>query len=184
MRLISSHPVSDSFVLVIKASLLASRGAKWLRKWHQREARLGDDMEGPSWPSYQALIQDIQNFQYVDIKRSMLTADDRFLLCYPPSLQWALHPTLISSLIVLYVWVSTSPDRPTYEKLVHILPCLTWSLLQEPFASWENAQDAYATNIHQSCQTVMEIWHSIPSNLDLCLFMTPLVALLVQSLMA
>lgn len=59
----SSHPIADTFVLVIKASIVLSRAAKWLREWDQRDIVDGDKMEGMKWPTYRQLVIDIQAFQ-------------------------------------------------------------------------------------------------------------------------
>lgn len=62
-----SHPVPDTFLLVVKASLLMSRTSKWLQEWHQREMHENDELAGLSWPSFIELIDDIYAFQYVPL---------------------------------------------------------------------------------------------------------------------
>jgi hypothetical protein len=53
----------DTFILVVKASIILSRAARWLREWHQRDIVDGDEMDGMKWPSYRALVADIHTFQ-------------------------------------------------------------------------------------------------------------------------
>jgi len=57
------HPIPDTFILVVKASLLMARSAKWLQEWHQRDMCENDEMNGLSWPSFIDLTRDIHLFQ-------------------------------------------------------------------------------------------------------------------------
>ena len=63
------------------------------------------------------------------------------------------------------------------EQLMYILPSLALCLLQEPFAQWSENFDPITTSIQQSCEDIMRLLHLIPTNLDISLIMTPLVAL-------
>ncbi|CAD6586875.1 MAG: hypothetical protein TREMPRED_004578 [Tremellales sp. Tagirdzhanova-0007] len=61
--LFSNHPICDSFVLAVKASILLSRVNKFIMAWMQRKIVPGDDLAGLQMPEYLQLVNDIRAFQ-------------------------------------------------------------------------------------------------------------------------
>ncbi|GMK56536.1 hypothetical protein CspeluHIS016_0303760 [Cutaneotrichosporon spelunceum] len=147
------HPVPDPFVLVIKASLLLGRIARWVYEWNQRVLQPGDSYEGMKMTTFLQLVDDIGVFQ------SHL----------PPELK---H--------VYRLVDSGSMNQFTADLLsVHVFPNLALMLLHEPFMEWDsgNGPNMQAVAAVQSgFERIMGIVHLIPSQLDLSVVVTPILA--------
>jgi hypothetical protein len=61
--------------------------------------------------------------------------------------------------------------------MVHILPNIALCTLYEPFVDWDSAIDRYLPSIQRAYEGVVGMLHLIPSNLDVSLIMTSLLAL-------
>lgn len=147
------HPVPDPFVLVVKASLLLGRIARWVYEWQQRVVQPGDRHEGMRRPSFIKLIDDIDAFQ----------------THLPPELK-NLYRLVDSGSINQF-----SADLMT----VHVFPNLALMLLHEPFMEWENEEGpnmGAVAAVQSAFERIMGIIHLIPSQLDITIVFTPLLA--------
>lgn len=147
-----NHPIPDPFVLVIKASFLLGRVARWIYEWQQRVVQPGDDLEGIKMESFIKLSADIQAFQ----------------------------GSLPSALKNVYRLVDSGNMNTFSAELlsVHIFPNLATMLLYEPFMDWDNkTPNMSAVHVVQrSFESIMGLVHLIPSQLDITLVLTPLLA--------
>ncbi|WVQ98640.1 hypothetical protein IAU59_005770 [Kwoniella sp. CBS 9459] len=57
------HPVTDSFVMTIKATILMNRVNRFARRWKNRHLRENDDYEGMNKPEFRDLANAISCFQ-------------------------------------------------------------------------------------------------------------------------
>jgi hypothetical protein len=64
--------------------------------------------------------------------------------------------------------------------MVHILPSIAIALLYEPFMSWDSPQCPCVAQVQKAYEAVIGVLHLIPSNLDVSLVVTPLLALCVD----
>ncbi|ORY29350.1 hypothetical protein BCR39DRAFT_532444 [Naematelia encephala] len=150
--LMTNHPISDSFVLTVKASILLSRTARWLRDWQQRDIVPGDDLDGLKSPEYSRIITDIYNFQTsipIALKNVFRIVDQTS----------AGHPGFDASLL-----------------MVHILPNIALCLINEPFVDWRAHINSPLTQVQKSYEAMIGVLHLIPSNLDVSLIFTSLLA--------
>lgn len=147
------HPVPDPFVLVVKSSLLLGRIARWVYQWQQRVVQPGDAQEGMNVPSFRKLVDDIDAFQ------SHL----------PPELK------------NVYRLVDSGNMNQFSADLmsVHVFPNLSLMLLHEPFMDWDEGSGpnmAAVAAVQGAFERIMGLVHLIPSQLDITLVFTPLLA--------
>lgn len=62
-------------------------------------------------------------------------------------------------------------------QLVHVLPNIAFCLIQEPFVEWKNPSAQGVQHIQKSYEGVVGMLHLVPTNLDVSLIMTPVMAL-------
>ena len=61
----TNHPVVDSFVMHVKATVLAGRVARFQRKWRDRKLRPNDDLHGMQKADFKQLDSAISCFMCV-----------------------------------------------------------------------------------------------------------------------
>ncbi|WVR06053.1 hypothetical protein IAU60_003081 [Kwoniella sp. DSM 27419] len=144
-----SHPVEDSFIFVVKGSMLMSLSAQWLRDWQQRERVPGDTMRGPQTDSFKALILRIDAFC-----TGMPSALKNVLRLYDSNAGVTFDANLLS---------------------IHIIPNIAICLVYEPFVQWQ-PYDPATIAMQKAYESIVSVLHLIPSNLDITLIMTPLLA--------
>lgn len=149
---LTHHPVPDPFVLVVKSSFLLGRVARWIFDWQQRVVQSGDELDGMSMPSFIKLNQDITAFQ----------------------------ASLPNALKNVYRLVDSGSMNTFSAELlsVHIFPNLSMILLYEPFLDWDKpAPNMPAVlAVQRAFEAIMGLIHLIPSQLDITLVLTPLLA--------
>ncbi|BEI81130.1 hypothetical protein CcaverHIS002_0202900 [Cutaneotrichosporon cavernicola] len=147
------HPVPDPFVLVVKSSLLLGRIASWVYDWNQRVVQPGDAYEGMKLPAFLKLVNDIDAFQ------SHL----------PPELK-----------NVYRLIDSGNMGQFTADLLsVHVFPNLALMLLHEPFMEWGNEEGpnmGAIAAVQNAFERIMGIVHLVPSQLDITMLFTPMLA--------
>ncbi|WVQ82757.1 hypothetical protein IAT38_004889 [Cryptococcus sp. DSM 104549] len=147
--LFSAHPVPDSFVLVVKAAILMSKVSKWIREWQQRHIVPGDEFTGPSLQSFKDTMQDIETFV-------------------------SSVPTALKN--VFKMMDSTTTTGFDVNLLaIHILPSIAIIIMHEPFIEWEPSNPSLMAS-HKAYEAALGILHLIPSNLDVTMIFTPLMA--------
>jgi hypothetical protein len=62
-------------------------------------------------------------------------------------------------------------------QLVHVLPHVALCLLHEPFVNWRSPVSHTLAKMQQSYEAIVGLLHLIPSNLDISLITTSLLAL-------
>ncbi|CAK9783182.1 hypothetical protein CC85DRAFT_287591 [Cutaneotrichosporon oleaginosum] len=147
------HPVPDPFVLVIKSSLLLGRIARWVYEWQQRVVQPGDMNEGMKMPSFVKLVEDIDAFQ----------------THLPPDFK-----------NVYRLVDSGNMNQFSADLLsVHVFPNLALMLLYEPFMGWDSAEGpnmSAVAAVQGAFERIMGLLHLIPSQLDITIVFTPLLA--------
>ena len=61
--------------------------------------------------------------------------------------------------------------------MIHILPNIGLCQLYEPFVCWDEAKNEPLHQIQKAYETTVGLLHLIPSNLDVSLIMSPMMAL-------
>ncbi|OCF37649.1 hypothetical protein I316_00776 [Kwoniella heveanensis BCC8398] len=153
-----SHPVEDSFVFVIKGSMLMSMAAQWLRDWQQRQRVPGDELQGLHTESFKTIMHRIEAFT----------------------------STIPTALKNIYRMVdntsSTQPSGFDANLLsIHIIPNIAICLIHEPFLQW-SPYDPATVVTQKAYDSVMSVLHLIPSNLDVTLILTPFLAFSLYTL--
>ncbi|WVQ77010.1 hypothetical protein IAR50_006689 [Cryptococcus sp. DSM 104548] len=148
--ILSEHPIQDSFVLVIKASMLVSRAASWLRKWSQRDAEPEDHYDGPNTESFKAVIADVELFM-------------------------GSVPSVLKNVFKLMDNTAAGSGFDVNLLAIHILPHVAIAILHDGFIRWEATDTSYQT-VQKSYEAILGILHLIPSNLDVTMIFTPLMA--------
>ncbi|WVQ97615.1 hypothetical protein IAU59_004729 [Kwoniella sp. CBS 9459] len=155
-----SHPVEDSFVFVVKGSMLMSQAAQWLREWHQRQRVPGDDMTGMHTDSFKTIMHRIEAFTStipVALKNIYRMMDNNSSATQPTS---GFDANLLS---------------------IHIIPNIAICLLHEPFLQWSPYDPATVVS-QKAYDSVMNVLYLIPSNLDVTLILTPFLAFSLYTL--
>ncbi|WVF70289.1 hypothetical protein IAT40_005078 [Kwoniella sp. CBS 6097] len=155
-----SHPVEDSFVFVVKGSMLMSMAAQWLRDWHQRQRVPGDEMTGMHSDSFKKIMHRIEAFTSTipaALKNIYRMMDNNATTSAHPS---GFDANLLS---------------------IHIIPNIAICLIHEPFLQW-SPYDPATVVTQKAYESVMSVLHLIPSNLDVTLILTPFLAFSLYTL--
>ncbi|WWC58782.1 uncharacterized protein I303_101326 [Kwoniella dejecticola CBS 10117] len=144
-----SHPIEDSFIFVIKGSVLMATVASWLRNWQQREKEPDDEMEGCKTDEFKALNHRIETFS------TSLPAALKNIFRYLDSRSMGFDANLLS---------------------IHLIPNVATCLLHEPFMLWQ-PYDPSTIIVQRAYDNIMAVLHLIPSNLDIALILTPSLAM-------
>ncbi|KAE8542809.1 hypothetical protein D1P53_000872 [Cryptococcus gattii VGV] len=148
--LYTSHPRADAFVLVVKSAILLSEVAQWLRNWFQRPAAAEDELAGPETESFKTVVRHIEDF----------------ISTIPNALK-----------NVFKLMDSAYSDGFDVNILaLHIFPNVALALLYEPFIEWKPSNQCLKVT-RQAYETILGVLHLIPSNLDVTMIFTPLIAL-------
>ncbi|WWD17684.1 hypothetical protein CI109_102125 [Kwoniella shandongensis] len=148
--LFSSHPVPDSFVLVVKASILLGSVAKWIRDWGQTEPESEAGKLGMQSESFKQIVRDIETF-----KSSL--------------------PAALKN--VFRMMDATKNGNGSFDEnllAIHIIPNICMCLLHEPFLEW-NPQDPALNAVQKAYEGIIGTLHLIPSNLDVTVVFTPMM---------
>ena len=124
----TKHPVIDSFVMCIKASVLMNRVNRFVRKWKNRHLREDDDLEGLNRAEFRELANAIACFQ----------------MSFPVTLR---NPTRVNSKRKLDIDLIAA----------HMLPHAATICLYEPFADICDASDHCARRILSAAQSIVSI---------------------------
>ncbi|KAK8866110.1 hypothetical protein IAR55_001261 [Kwoniella newhampshirensis] len=155
-NLFSYHPVPDSFVLVVKASILLGRVAQWIRLWWQTDRDSEHAKQGMRSESFQKLVHDIETFQ----------------------------STLPGALRNVFRMMDSTKSSGSFDEnflAVHVLPNIALCLLYEPFAEWDSPNPALQV-LQKAYEAIIGTLHLIPSNLDVTMAFTPLMILTLYNL--
>ncbi|WRT67022.1 uncharacterized protein IL334_003988 [Kwoniella shivajii] len=128
------HPVVDSFVLVIKASVLMNRVNKFVRRWKNRHMRDDDDFDGLNKPEFREIANAIACFQ----------------MSFPPALR--------------NVGRLTPKRRFDIDLIAaHMLPHAAAICLHEPFADLNDPSDQAARRMLAATQAIVSIVQQLAS---------------------
>ncbi|WVR05102.1 hypothetical protein IAU60_002114 [Kwoniella sp. DSM 27419] len=131
------HPVVDSFVMVMKASVLLNRVNKFVRKWKNRHLRDNDDFDGMNKPEFRELANAISCFQ----------------MSFPAALR---DPT-----------TSSSKKRFDIDLIAaHMIPHAATIFLYEPFADVSDPGDHCTRRMKTATQAIVSVIHSLASNIS------------------
>ncbi|TYJ52723.1 hypothetical protein B9479_006657 [Cryptococcus floricola] len=148
-NVLQEHPIQDSFVLVIKANIIMSRVATWLRKWSQRDANPDDDQDGPSTESFKTVVADIEGYI-------------------------ASIPAALKNIFKLMDNFAPGSSFDANLLAIHILPHVAIAAMHEGFIQWGPTNTSYQI-VQKSYEAVLGILHLIPSNLDVTMIFSPLM---------
>ncbi|WWC69552.1 uncharacterized protein I206_103494 [Kwoniella pini CBS 10737] len=128
------HPVPDSFVMCIKATVLMNRVTKFARRWKNRHLRDNDDFDGLNRPEFREIANAIACFQ----------------MSYPPSLRnvGKLTPRKILDIDLISA---------------HMLPHAAIICLHEPFADLFDPSDQAARRMLGATQGIVSIVQQLAS---------------------
>ncbi|AFR98322.1 hypothetical protein C343_06299 [Cryptococcus neoformans C23] len=147
--LFTSHPMADSFVLVIKSTILLSEVAQWLRNWSQRTAVPGDELAGPETESFKTVVRHIEDFI-------------------------STTPSALKNVFKLMDSANSGGFNVNLLAL-HIFPNIALALMFEPFIEWKPSDQCLKVT-QQAYEAILGVLHLIPSNLDVTMIFTPLIA--------
>ncbi|ORX37390.1 hypothetical protein BD324DRAFT_446614 [Kockovaella imperatae] len=148
--MLTHHPVQDPFALACKASTLTWRSAKWIRTWTQRDQVPGDTLNGLARPDFMELIKDITGFQ-------------------------ASIPVSMKNLFKI-LDQSSGQSFDADILMIHIMPNLSLALIYEAMLDWDNPNPYCVQQIQKAFEGIIGVLYLIPTNLDVSLVLTSLLA--------
>ncbi|WVF72289.1 hypothetical protein IAT40_007102 [Kwoniella sp. CBS 6097] len=128
------HPVNDSFVMTLKATILMNRVNRFARKWKNRHLRENDDHEGMNKPEFRELANAISCFQ----------------MSFPPTMRDVTKLTPKRSFDIDLI-------------AARMLPHAAVICLYEPFADITDADDPSTRRILSSTQAIVSIVQQLAS---------------------
>ncbi|OCF39471.1 hypothetical protein I317_06745 [Kwoniella heveanensis CBS 569] len=128
------HPVADSFVMTLKATILMNRVNRFARKWKNRHLRENDDYDGMNKPEFRELANAISCFQ----------------MSFPPTMRDVTKLTPRRSFDIDLI-------------AARMLPHAAVICLYEPFADITDADDPSTRRILAATQAIVSIVQQLAS---------------------
>ncbi|WWC61219.1 uncharacterized protein I303_103799 [Kwoniella dejecticola CBS 10117] len=128
------HPVPDSWVMCVKATVLMNRVTKFARRWKNRHMRDNDDFDGLNRPEFREIANAIACFQ----------------MSFPPSLR---NVGKLTSKKILDIDLIAA----------HMLPHAAIICLHEPFADLTDPSDQAARRMLGATQGIVSIVQQLAS---------------------